>query len=489
MILASRVGGEPSLSGEAAAIGTGETLAASVQANGAGMSTTNPRAVKPRRGNRVLLARRGRAWDPQEVAEHLMSCRPQMVRGLGRKTPWVGLDDETLDSCFGHGAAVVVRVAVSGQRPEWRSARDLEKAQIAAFRHQALDHWKRVNAQFRQGDRLTVAFDPDRHAPQDAPMDRLFEHPDPLAIQRDLLAEIVDPELRRFWSSVLGEGASFKTAGDGLGLTKAQVMARTRAGRATFAEYFERRDSGALCRDRGADIVATRSGAADDARVERAEAHLESCYSCALVHEPGSGAIERGILGVAPIGLALRLATRAGEVASVPASRWMEAGVGARLVTAGLAAVAVAGSGAGIDAATQDPPVERERRSTAERRTAPVAREPFLTPARVLAPPVLARKRTATAAPTGAKRAARAKRPAKRKAKAAPSGRRAPTAAPASRGASPPPAPPPPAPAPPNQPSGPAVSEFSFERTSPTPASAPPAPQQPSPPVGEFAGP
>lgn len=488
VILASRVGGEPSQSGEAAAIGTGETLAAaaSVQAtNGAGMSTTNPRAVKPRRGNRVLLARRGRAWDPQEVAEHLMSCRPQMVRGLGRKTPWAGLDDETLDSCFGHGAAVVVRVAESGQRPEWRSARDLEKAQIAAFRHQALDHWKRVNAQFRQGDRLAVAFDPERHAPQDAPMDRLFEHPDPLAIQRDLLAEIVDPELRRFWSAVLGDGASFKTAGDGLGLTKAQVMARTRAGRATFTEYFERRDSGALCRDRGADIVATRSGAADDARVERAEAHLESCYSCALVHEPGSGAIERGILGVAPIGLALRLATRAGEVASVPATRWMEAGVGARLVTAGLAAVAVAGSGAGIDSATEDPPVERASPAPAERRAAPVAREPFLTPARVLAPPVLARARTAAAAPTGAKRAARAKRPAK----TAPSRRRAPTATPASRAVAPAPAPPPPVPAPPTQPSGPAVSEFSFERTSPTPASAPPAPQQPSPPEAEFAGP
>lgn len=448
--------------------------------SGEAMLARRAKAVDAERRGRVMLARRGRCWDAQEVAEHLMSCRAQMVCGLKRKTPWAGLDDDTLDSCFGLGAAVIVRVAASGQRPEWRSAKDLEKAQIAAFRHQALDHWKRVNAQFREGDRTAVAFDPELHASPDAPMDRLFEQPDLHAIQRDLLAELADPELRAFWGVVLEDAASFKTAGDRLGLTKAQVMARTRAGRSAFAGYLDRRETGELCQERCKDIVALRAGRADAVRAERAGAHLESCYACSLVYEPHLGAFERGILGVTPIGLLLRFATRAGEVASVPATRWTEAGAGARLVAGGLAALTVAGSGVVIEAAIEDRPTAPEPRPTEKRRTPAVPVEAFRTPARVLprtvptSPATPAQRTVIPERRTAAKRTATS-RTSPRKTPAATEFR-----------------------TPRPQPSGPAASEFSFERggtpvtpraPDPAPAPTPQIPSQASPPAAEFGGP
>lgn len=358
-------------------------------ASGEVMATTEPKGAEARRRARPLLARRGRPWDAHEVAGHLMACRAQMVNGLKRKTPWAGMDSETLESCFGHGAAVIARVAASGQRPEWRTPKDLEKAQIAAFRHQALDHWKRVNAQSRQGDRLAIAFDPDRHAAQDAPMDRLFLQPDLHAVTRDLLSELADEGLHAFWAAVLENSETFKSAGDRLGLTKAQVMARTRAGRLAFAAYVERRETGELCRERGQDIAAVRAGVANPRQLTRAEAHLECCYACALVHRPESGAFERGILGVAPVGLLLRLATRAGDIASIPATRWAEAGAGARSLAGGLAAVTAAASGVGIGAAIEDRPDARQPRARATSpRAVPRApnkvREAFVTPALVL---------------------------------------------------------------------------------------------------------
>lgn len=436
-----------------------------------GMPARGAKGVQAQRRGPVLLARRGRCWDVQEVAEHLMSRRGQMVCGLKRKTPWAGLDADTLDSCFGHAAAVIARVAASGQRPEWRRAKDLEKAQIAAFRHQALDHWKRINARSRQGDRLAVAFDPERHASPDTPMDRLFEQPDLHAIQRDLLAELADPELRAFWDVVLGEAGSFKAAGDRLGLTKAQVMARTRAGRFTFASYLDRRETGELCQKRGEDIAALRAGTTHGLRAERAEAHLESCYACSLIHEPNTGAFERGILGVAPIGLVLRLVTRAGEVASVPATRWTEAGAGARLVGGAIAALTVAGSGLGIEAATRDRPITRESRPSGKQQAPAVVREDFRTPA--LSPP-------RSAPPTAASRRVPKRRTvAKRTAKKRPRARKAVPAT--ARTPS----------APTNEP---AASEFSFERGSipaaPTaPVAPPPATPQTSPPATEFSNP
>ncbi|MEJ7894462.1 MAG: hypothetical protein WKF94_17665 [Solirubrobacteraceae bacterium] len=371
---------------------------------------------------------------------------------------------------------MIARVAASGQRPEWRSAKDLEKAQIAAFRHQALDHWKRVNAQSRTGDRTAVTFDPERHASPDAPMERLFAQPDLHAIQRDLLAELSDPTLRAFWAAILSDAVSFKTAGDRLGLTKAQVMARTRAGRFAFAAYLDRRETGALCQERCEDIVALRAGTVDDLRAERAEAHLESCYACALVHQPHSGAFERGILGIAPIGILLRLATRAGEVASVPATRWTEAGAGARLVAGSLAALTVAGSGVGIKTTIENRSIDRESRQsrpTPERRAPPLALESFRTPARVLPRPTPPAPKEATSPP---KRRAQVKPKATKR--SAPRSSAAATAARAPR----------------PQASAPARTEFSFERGGApaalrSPAPAPTTPPQTSPPATEFSGP
>lgn len=439
--------------------------------SGTGMPARRPKGLEAERRGRALLARRGRCWDPQEVADHLMSCRAQMVYGLRRKTPWAGLDVDTLDSCFGHGAAVIARVAASGQRPEWRRVKDLERAQIAAFRHQALDHWKRINAQSRQGDRTAVAFDPERHASQDAPMDRLFEQPDLHAIQRDLLAELADLQLRAFWGEVLRDAASFKAAGDQLGLTKAQVMARTRAGRSAFAAYLDRRETGELCRERCEDISALRAGTADDLCAERAEAHLECCYACSLIHRPHIGAFERGILGVAPIGLLWRTGTRAGELASVPATRWTEAGAGARLAAGAVAALAVAGSGIGVEVATNDRPITRGPRPSGKRQVPAVVREGDRTPALSLPRSMP----TSPPARAGTTRPAPAKPRAKKR-------RSAPAASPApdrtTRGPT----------------TGSVTSEFSFERgnaqTAPTPPSAhAAAAPQPSPPATEFAKP
>jgi len=331
------------------------------------------KSTTTKRGGRVLLARWGRhrcAWDADEVAAHLMGCRAQMVRGLARKSPWAGLEIETLDSCFGLAAAIIAKVAVSGQRPEWRTPRDLEKAQIAAYRYQALDHWKRVNAQSREGDRHAVVFDPERHASDHKPMDRLFDQPDLHTIERDLLAELADDRLRAFWTIVLHEQVPFKTAGDRLGLSKSAVMACTRGGRVAFANYLERRADGDLCRDRSLDITAKLAGTASAWRVERAEAHLESCYLCALIHEPRTSAIQRGILDLAPTGLVLRLLARAGDAASAPAVRIAESGSSSRTVAACVAAaLSVVGTSVVVEQRSQNPRSNVQRRS----RVAPTA--------------------------------------------------------------------------------------------------------------------
>lgn len=350
------------------------------------MPATRIEGSTQRAGQRPLPFRRGRSWEAQQVAAHLMACRAQIVCGLRRRTPWAGLDDDTLDSCFGHGAAVIAQVAASGERPDWRSVKDLEKAQIAAFRHQALDHWKRANALSRQGDRHAVLFDPERHAAAHAPLERLFAGPDLHEIARDLLADLDDGELRAFWALVLGEGLTFKPAGDRLGLTKAEVMARTRAGRSTFARHLERRESGELCRDRSRDIAARRAGSADEAGVERAAAHLECCYACALVHQPQQGgAFERGLLGMGPVALVLRLTTEASQRASSVAARWSSADAGARLAAGGLAALTVAGSGVALHAATDAPGLPSASRATAVSTPAPVpVRDSFQAPARLV---------------------------------------------------------------------------------------------------------
>lgn len=430
-------------------------------------STTARMATKDVKSPAPRARRRGPggSWDADEVAAHLMSCRDQIVRGLGHKSPWDGLDDETLASCYGHGAAVIAKVASSGQRPEWRTTKDLERAQVAAYRHQALDHWKRINTQSRQGDRFTVVFDPERHASGDAPMDRLFEQPDLMAIERDLLAELVDDELRSFWSLVLRERHTFKSAGDRLGLTRAMVMAHTRAGRAAFNVYLERRGTGQLCVERSMDVRAHRAGKADPVRAERAEAHLESCYACALVHEPSTSAFQRGLLGLAPTGLILRFLFRSGEGPASPVLRTaLESSSGSRMVATGLAAVAVAGSGVGIqaarDAPAKPPEPSREIASVGQAPATHAVTAAAVTIRTPASPPPIVEPIGIERSPSGP-RPQRTKRPT-RKPEPPPVKRAAP-AEPAPSSVSPPPG------------------EFGFEQPSSPPPPPPPAPAAPPP--------
>ncbi len=182
-----------------------------------------------------------------------------------------------------------------------------------------------------------------------------------------------------------------------------------------------------------------------------------------------------GILGIAPVGLLLRLATRAGEVATVPVTRWAEAGAGARLVAGGLAALTVAGSGVGIETTIEDRSHDREPQPTPKRRAPPATLESFRTPARLL-------PRLSPPAPTTRTVAPERRAAVKARANATkPSGASRTTAGTAPR-------------APRPQGSAPAHAEFSFERGSApaaprAPAPTPAAPPDPSPSATEFSGP
>ncbi len=329
------------------------------------MATEAPTAA-PIRGRFARMMRRGGrdGWDPDEVAGHLMARRAGIMRGLARSSPWAGIDEDTRASYYGSAAATIARIAATGEREDWQTFADLERAQITAYRHESLDHWKRLNAASRRGDKSAVEFDADRHITGVAPLDKLFEQPDVIAVQRDLLADLTDENLRAFWTTVFEEQVTFKEAGDRLGMTKSGVMVATKSGRKLFAGHLHRRASGELCRSRGLDIKALNSGDASATQRERAEAHLEGCYACALVHEPRTSALDRGLLGLAPTGLILRLLSRAGDAASVPALRVAESGTVGRAAAAGVAALAVAGAGVGVKAelapshSERKPPIE-----------------------------------------------------------------------------------------------------------------------------------
>lgn len=439
--------------------------------DGARTATTSRKGRAPRAWRRSGV----RGWDPDEVAAHLVAQQPQIVRGLARRTPWAGIDDETLASLYGHAAAVIARIAGSAQRPDWRTLKDLERAQVTAYRHQALDHWKLVNAQSRLGERSTVPFDETVHQSGDAPLDRLFEHPDVLSIARDLLAELADEELHDFWTIVFTEGVVFKEAGARLEMNKAAVIAATRNGRAAFERYLEQRASGALCVERGRDIDAVRAGVATPFRAERAAAHIESCYACGLVHDPGTGAFERGLLGVAPTALLVRLLTRAGEVASIPVTRFSESSAVSRAATVAVTAAAAAGSGLGVKAVVEQPPAPKAAivRPTPPPATARVA---ALVPDKIRAATVIRPPAVVQAAAAKPRRAAAAAaRAAKKKASTSKAAAvRAATAAAASRRVE--------------------ENEFSPEvgaQRPPAPQSAPPVnkPAPPAPPELEFGNP
>jgi hypothetical protein len=249
----------------------------------------------------TTLARRPRGghWNSDDVAAHLMARQPAIVRGLARRPPWAGVDDETLTELYLEAAALITRLAASGQRRDWRVRRDLERAVIAAFRHQALSHWKAVNAQMRRGDRDSTPFDPERHGAADDALARIFDDPRDELVARDWLAQLRD-QVRTFWEPVILEGKQLKESGDALGLTKAQRQALYRDGIEQLARFRALAAEGLTCQLRAPAITALRAGTAGPVDTERAQAHLACCLACALVHEPGASALTRGILHVLP---------------------------------------------------------------------------------------------------------------------------------------------------------------------------------------------
>lgn len=240
-------------------------------------------------------------WDADDVAEHLIDRMPRIVTGLARRTPWAGIDRETLDELFLSAAATVSRLAASGERADWRTPRHLERAAISAFRHEALAHWKTVNAQKRRGDRDAAPLDPERDGASDDPLNRIYE-PDPREelVARDWLVQLRG-DVREFWKPVILEGVEYKEAGDRLGLNKAERQAMYRQGIEHLGRFRRLLEEGRVCQLRAPAIAAYRAGTADAVTSERARAHLACCLPCALVHDAGASALKRGILHALPV--------------------------------------------------------------------------------------------------------------------------------------------------------------------------------------------
>jgi DNA-directed RNA polymerase specialized sigma24 family protein len=258
------------------------------------------RRLLPDRGWRLRTRRACAPWSADDVAEHLMERMPPIVNGLARRTPWAGIDRETLDELYLSAAATVSRLAASGRRADWGTIGHLERAVIAAFRNEALAYWKTVNTKKRRGDRDAAPFDPDRDAPSEDPLNRLYE-PDPREelVARDWLAQL-HGEVREFWEPVILEGIEYKEAGERLGVDKARRQALYRKGIEHLSRFRQLLEEGRVCELRAPAIRAYRAGAADPVTAERARAHLACCLPCALVHEAGASALKRGILHALP---------------------------------------------------------------------------------------------------------------------------------------------------------------------------------------------
>lgn len=321
-------------------------------------------------------------WSADEVAEHLIERMPPIVNGLARRTPWVGIDRETCEELYLSAAATVSRLSAAGERPDWQTPRHLERAVIAAFRHEALAHWKTVNAHKRRGDREAASFDPEHDAAADDPLNRLFE-PDPREelVARDWLAQLRG-EVREFWEPVVLEGVEYKEAGDRLGVDKARRQALYRDGIEHLTRFRRLLEEGRVCQLRAPAIVAYRAGTADAVTAERARAHLASCLPCALVHEAGASALKRGILHALPVAAVGRAVAWVREIPLGRAAETAGAG-GAMLFGNSIAAVVCAGAVAAGVCATEfgplpnpfdrDAPHHERRASSREPRSRPAA--------------------------------------------------------------------------------------------------------------------
>jgi hypothetical protein len=282
-----------------------------VEPSGRGSGAVRTRA--PRRLPALLAPLGRRGWDCDDVAAHLMQRREPIVRGLAHRTPWSGIKADTLNGLYSEAAAIISRIAASQYRRDWRTHADLERAVIAAFRHQALHHWRSVNAAKRRGDRDAVEFDPERHARSEEVLASIFDaNPHEELVARDWLAQL-DGEVRQFWRLLL-DGVSFTDAGDRLGLSYAQSKVHHRAGLEQFARFRALQEAGKVCHLRAGAIAAYRSGTADAITAERAQAHLACCLACALVHDRQASAVTRGLFHVLPLPAVARAFARLRDV-------------------------------------------------------------------------------------------------------------------------------------------------------------------------------
>ena len=366
-----------------------------VESTAARSSAVRSRA-RPRRLVLAPVGRRG--WDCDDVAAHLLDRRAALIGSLARRSPWGGIDRETLDGLYVEAAAKVARIAGSQQRRDWRTRRDLERAMIAAFRFEAQHYWRNVKAEKRRGDRAPVPFDPDEHAEGEDLLARIFDaSPHEELVARDWLAQLRG-EVRAFWALLL-EGVSFTHAGERLGLPYRECQALYRAGLEQLGRFRALQESGKVCQLRAPAIAALRAGTADDLTAERARAHLACCLSCALVHERNASALRRGILHVLPLPAVVRALARVrdlvGDRAAEAATAGGATGVGGAFLlgngttTALLCAGALAGGACVVGVGPLPSPLHTHHAHHAARRLASTATRSVPATATTLSAPPL----------------------------------------------------------------------------------------------------
>lgn len=300
-----------------------------VDATGRGSSATRSRPSRRRPAVLTPLGRRG--WDADAVASHLLQRRYAIMRGLRHRTPWRGIEEETLKELYDEAVTTVAQLAASQQRRDWRTRAHLERAVIAAFRHQAQHHWRHFNAMKRRGDRDAVEFDADLHGATDEVLTRIFDvNPHDALVARDWLAQ-VDGDVRDFWRLLI-DGASFRQAEEELGLTYAECKVHQRVGLEQFARFRTLQEEGKVCQLRASAIAAYLAGTADAPTAERAEAHLACCLACALVHDQKASAVSRGLFHLLPVPL---LARTFGRLRDLVGDRAAEATAGGASVGGG----------------------------------------------------------------------------------------------------------------------------------------------------------
>lgn len=244
-------------------------------------NSRSPCAPRP-----LVLCPLGRwGWDRNAVAAHLSERQAQIVGGLARRVPWVGIDETTLAELYLEAVELVSRHAAERNRSGWHRREHLERAVIAAFRHLALKHWRIAKAQKRQVDRDTVELTPELHGHSRDAYAQLAEADiSDLAVARDWLAQLRGT-VHDFWEPVLMEGCTFQDAADRLALPDHERQMLWRHGIEQLRRFRSLHEQRLVCRLRAPAIAALRAGATDPVDLERARAHLTCCPPCRLAYQ------------------------------------------------------------------------------------------------------------------------------------------------------------------------------------------------------------